>query len=1012
MRLTRNVVAPSRDVGQLRSLQLPINVASHKTPSNLFPISVGQSYSGSEKLYLTKRILEYVPESMRPVTNDCTGAFYTYDYDQEYEMKARDRYQGTCEWLWRHKDYLWWRSTTAPSLLWLSGGSGLGKTTLLAHVVWQLRNLPTAFNSNELVLYSFCEAHINDDGGDIISVLIHQLLTTVPKLRNFASETVQQYDSAIRSTDRPEPKRMPTARLWRLLCDLIRKSKLRRVFLVIDALDECNKSSQMDLIHYFGNAAPSVRTLVSSRPNEKLRTAFSQWLARSPSSLRHLNADDEDESIKKDIEHYLAGEIDVICGTRGYSHHQKIDVRNHLREYCSGIFLIAKLMVKRLETAPVSDLSATLQETPKDLPILYSALLSEIPASFRSKRSEIFKVLMYTCEPLTVRELAFACHSWVSFPSDAPPPLIDNDYIKAFRKDLLLYGPMLKIRREDDVVSFIHPTVKEFLVGQSQEPGGSHRQFLVGPGAAQQEIAIACLRLLLSKSEVVIPGHWEFGYIEKVARVVEEHLLFSYALQYWYKHLVNAMQDIESLHKIDPELTHLVRSIQSLWRASHQVNFTALIMKCCGLHPIKAQHRISAFEFFSWLGLSTFIPTLLEDEQLTPLYPRLEDCVESALRLAIRGGHIDTVVAITDHFQITSLQDPGYEGIIADAAWSGHSGLVTRLQRMRTCDPSEFGQATTAAFATGSHQVLQSLIEDVASFQKRDEFAMTALHRIFFDGFGSEDWMATLANALFHVRNGVAVGAQDIFGNTALHYAAYSPGLGTSQLLKGLIREGADPTAANVFLWTPLHLAARRARSFDVLKTLLSTGGIAMLGSRTRGCSTPLHWAASRADQSSADESVIRGMLRYGGDPHAATLKGVTPIQIASSDPWMLGVFQTVYTQLDGVNHVLINWEDPKDPSILALEAELHGEPSEHDGESFVTASEFRDRSLLSLESRQYGETSGYDDESSVTSSRRDSPSSLIAGNKGNARKSRMKNINTQVKVKKTRFLNRLKWWR
>ena len=985
-------------------------MASHKAPGNLFPIGVGQSYGGREKLYLTERILELVPELRPDVPNDCTGAFYTYDYDQEYEMKARDRYQGTCKWLSRHRDYLWWRSTTAPSLLWLSGGSGLGKTTLLAHVVWQLQNLHTACNSDELVLYSFCEAHINDDGADIISVLIHQLLTLVPKLKTFASEKVEQYGLAIMSQDRPKPKRMPTARLWRLLCDLIRESKLRRVFLVIDALDECNESSQMDLIHYFGNAAPSVRTLVSSRPNERLKTAFSKWLARSPSNLRHLNADDEDESIKKDIELYLAGEIDVISRTRGYSYHQKIAVRDHLRDYCSGIFLIAKLIVKRLETAPVSDLGATLQETPQDLPILYSALLSRIPASFLSKRSEIFKVLMYTCEPLNVRELAFACHSWASFPSSALPRLIDGDYIKAFRKDLLLYGPMLKIRREDDIVSFIHPTVKEFLVGQSQEPGGPHRQFLVEPGPAQQEIAIACLRLLISKSELKIPAHWESGYSGRIAGVVEEHVLFSYALQHWHKHLVDAMQAIKSFHQIDPELTHLVRSFQSLWRPSHEANFTALIMKYCGLYPTKAQHRISVFEFFSWLGLSTFIPILLEDERhTTPLYSRLEDCVESALRLAIKGGHIDTVIAITDHFQITSLQGPGYEGIIADAAWSGHSGLVTRLQGMRTCDPSEFGQATTAAFATGSHQVLQSLIADPTSFQKRDEYGMTALHRIFFDGFGSEDWMATLANALFHVRNGVAIGAQDKFGNTALHHAAYSPGLGTSELLRDLIQEGADPTATNVFLWTPLHLAARRARSFNVLKTLITTGGVATLGARTRGCSTPLHWAASRLWHDANDQSVIEGLLRYGGDPHATTSKGVTPMHIASSDPWMLGVFQTVYMQLDGVNHLLItNGQDPHDPlSILTLEAELHGEP---DDESFVTASEFGDRSLLSpLESSgQYGESSRHDDDKGffILAGRDDF---MIRDDEGTVRESRVNNIVTQVKVKKTRFLDQLK---
>ena len=926
-------------------------------------------------------------------TDDHTEAFYTYEYDKEYDMKANERYLGTCEWLCLHKDYLWWRSTTAPSLLWLSGSAGLGKTTLLTHVVCQLQEVQKTRVPKEFVLFSFCEAHVNDRGSDIISVLIHQLLTNFPSLRRYASKKVEEYHRSYMDLRRPMPERMPVARLWRLLCDLIRISKLHRVYLVIDALDECEKSSQIELIHLFKGAIPSVRILVSSKPNEGLRIEFSKWLALSPSTFRNLNADDEETNIREDIEHYLLGEIARVGELRGYSHRQRDTIRDHLREYCSGIFLLAKLMVKRLEKAQVSDLNATLKETPSDLPILYSTLLNEIPVSIRSKRSETFKILMYTCEPLNVRALAFASLSWPSLASNVPPPLIDDEYVEGFRKDLLLYGPLLRIRREDGLVSFIHPSVKEFLIGQSKEPQSPYAQFLVEPGPAQQEIAIACLRLLLSKSDLKVPTHWESGYIQITAAVVGEHVLLDYALQHWYRHLTDAMQAAESFDSIDPELVYLVQSLGKLWRAPDKVNFRDLIMKCCGLHPARAKSRVSVFEFFSWLGLSTFISKLLEEERHTPFLPRLEDSVESALRLAIKGGHTATVLAITEHFHITSLEDPGYEGIIVDAAWSGRSGLVTRLQEMRSSNPSEIWEATTAAFVTGSPGVLQSLVEDVASFQKRDRFGMTVLHRLFFDQFNSDDSNSTLATASFHVRNGVAIGARDLLGNTALHYAAYSPGLGTSKLLKGLIQDGADPTATNIFLWTPLHLAARRARSFDALKTLLRTGGSAMIGSRTRGGSTPLHWATGRYGSHDGDFDVIRQMLLCGADPHAATLKGVRPMDLIPKDGWMLGIFQSVYTGLDGVNHLPLTWDDDEDRA-----AEDHEEASGSDDESFVTASRGDNASFVTT-SREYGA-------STLT---------VTQGGSGRAQDVLAQDVlnpNIPIKLKKPRFLKRLLWWR
>ena len=50
---------------------------------------------------------------------------------------------------------------------------------------------------------------------------------------------------------------------------------------------------------------------------------------------------------------------------------------------------------------------------------------------------------------------------------------------------------------------------------------------------------------------------------------------------------------------------------------------------------------------------------MCKDEQLTPLTPRFEDTVKSALHLATTEGHAATVTIITHYFKIHILEDAG-----------------------------------------------------------------------------------------------------------------------------------------------------------------------------------------------------------------------------------------------------------------------------------------------------------------------------------------------------------------
>ena len=129
----------------------------------------------------------------------------------------------------------------------------------------------------QIALYFFYGAGINDEAADIISVLTNQILKTLLELRSHTFHELcenqypifskQELQSSSRRTRFAKSGRIPAARLWSLFCGVIMMSKLTRVFLKVDALDECKKDRQPDLIRCFAHASTNVRILVSSGSN-------------------------------------------------------------------------------------------------------------------------------------------------------------------------------------------------------------------------------------------------------------------------------------------------------------------------------------------------------------------------------------------------------------------------------------------------------------------------------------------------------------------------------------------------------------------------------------------------------------------------------------------------------------------------------------------------------------------------------------------------------------------------
>lgn len=112
------------------------------------------------------------------------------------------------------------------------------------------------------------------------------------------------------------------------------------------------------------------------------------------------------------------------------------------------------------------------------------------------------------------------------------------------------------------------------------------------------------------------------------------------------------------------------------------------------------------------------------------------------------------------------------------------------------------------------------------------------------------------------------IGARDVDGNTAVHLAAaYAP---DAAMTRVLLQEGADVTVKNAANRTPMHMAAAHATDPAQIVTLAVWGAEVDRGTDSDDCwrrtckTTPLHIAARRPES----VEVVTALLAAGANPN------------------------------------------------------------------------------------------------------------------------------------------------
>ncbi|MCJ1350465.1 MAG: hypothetical protein MMC33_000446 [Icmadophila ericetorum] len=479
--------------------------------------------------------------------------------EEDLEKLQEDQLDGTCEWIeddeliasFLNLDH------SNPSLLWISGGAGSGKSVVASHIVTLHDSpiLPIAITSSS-----------DEHRSPTISILKEILLG------------LQQY--------------------------------LKRSYLVVDGLDECVDDLQSFLKSCLALSREwSVLVVSRDVPNIRKGLGSGKFVHKTFTTsdnkvdintfIQHRAISMQDT--KEDINKFIHEKTAQLATTKSWQDLQ-VGIANTLSANAEGMFLWVRLVLDFLfEDATLeSDVQFALDNVPLDLNGFYDKILAKMRANHSRWKiaQSALRWVIHGFRPLTVNEL----HGAISFESNNRKPI--NEFEEILRGSC---GLLVRIDDTTKVVTIIHATVKEYLVSTA----GIFGTETTGTECAHTEIAKTCLHYLkfTLKTDVYVDDNLEAS--EKRLLKCLEAALLDYSAIYWCQHLYKSQQKsilwkdgLPSLFCSEDMIVNWLQLFQYLHARSHPGTSESVEMLHSALHP---QSDNSALEKALSLGdLSIF----------------------------------------------------------------------------------------------------------------------------------------------------------------------------------------------------------------------------------------------------------------------------------------------------------------------------------------------------------------------------------------------------------------------
>ena len=422
-----------------------------------------------------------------------------------------------------YKTFMNWEDGNKHRLLWIKGDAGKGKTMLLIGIIRELERLNLNACSPNLS-YFFCQGtdlRLNTPTA-VLRCLIWLLLIQQPYLISYMQDKYVTAGSALFKDDNA----------FYFLRDafksMLEDPHFKRVFLIVDALDECIDKNEpglaqlLDLISTTVATSPNIKWLVSSRYRSDIESCL-----RDGEDRVRLDLELNSECIRNAVEAYIDHKLSELDRQKQYEEEVRVQIAQDLRQKADGTFLWVALVCKELESVESYDALAVLHEIPSKLKDLYVRMMRQIEELKREDPKYckcVLSTVTLAYEPLHLSGLETL--------TGLPKRVRLSEVIKKC-------ASFLTVR--DDIVYPVHQSAKDFLTIDAESeilPNGHAEGHLM---IASQSLHAMSKTLRRDIYRLVEPGR----LITQVDYPVPDPLTrIRYACLHWIDHLCETDRDL------------------------------------------------------------------------------------------------------------------------------------------------------------------------------------------------------------------------------------------------------------------------------------------------------------------------------------------------------------------------------------------------------------------------------------------------------------------------------------
>ncbi|KAF8253372.1 hypothetical protein K440DRAFT_679363 [Wilcoxina mikolae CBS 423.85] len=605
--------------------------------------------------------------------NKCLRSLKSFDVESYRDEIFLKRHDNTCTCIFSEKKYQNW--IERGGILWVRGGPGCGKSVLSSF----LSKNPSGDENSSFgnvfpVAYFFC-----DDKDErlrtadaIIANLLAQVLIQVPNaFVHFLAK--RQYAM------NKEKKSWNLGMLWRVFDRIVKNDNCGPIYLIIDALDECEEESREKLLvrlkHLWKDLCIKmhVRVNITSRPHIPIASYLPNVIQIS------LNA----SILNRDITEFVTTEVPKLPCVSADSDLAK-EVQRVLINGSDGMFLWVSLILDDLKNSTTTKrrvIREKIKALPKSLPEVYKNILRRIKVEDQRAAKTILQWIVCAIRPLTLQELTIAI---AVQPDDESMSLIRDEMETNIQSALQsLFGPLLRIEAGDNTVHLIHQSAKDFLSSTSLKEGnsqggnfsrdGSLSDFYVCPTESNLQLAVSCLTYLSFNEFKDGPLKltdfqcYVNGFDKTFEYLFRSHPFLKYAAIYWPQHV----------RQTDQENLDLWRSFWRLAQFTSRMELAHQIFYISRWPWKNFGGEATALEIAASSGFSCFVRRLLDNGADVNAE---SDEYGSALQEAADKGHKEIVELLLDGGADINIGTyNGRSSAVVLAAAKDHKAIVELL---------------------------------------------------------------------------------------------------------------------------------------------------------------------------------------------------------------------------------------------------------------------------------------------------------------------------------------------